>query len=71
LRYVEALTGATSPIDEPRWCGDGGVHLNLTPGSGLKRGWSCIPIGLVRFALLEMIRDDAASGSTILKDESS
>lgn len=33
--------------------------------------WSCIPIGLVRFALLEMIRDEAGSGSTILKAESS
>ena len=28
--------------------------------------WSCIPIGLVRFALLEMIRDEAGPRSTIL-----
>ncbi len=36
LQYVDEA-GRTYPIDTPRWCGDNGEHLNLTPGPGLTR----------------------------------
>jgi threonine synthase len=36
LQYV-ADDGRTYPTDMPRWCGDAGEHLNLTPGPGLTR----------------------------------
>jgi threonine synthase len=38
MQYVEVATGKTYPIDEPRWRGDSGGYLNLTPGPGLRRG---------------------------------
>ncbi|HYC45056.1 MAG TPA: threonine synthase [Burkholderiales bacterium] len=37
MQYVEPDSGKTYPIDTPRWCGDGGAYLNLTPGAGLRR----------------------------------
>jgi threonine synthase len=37
MQYIDATTGKTYPIDQPRWCGEGGAYLNLTPGRGLKR----------------------------------
>jgi threonine synthase len=37
MQFISS-TGATYPIDAPRWCGDDGSHLNLTPGRGLRRG---------------------------------
>lgn len=36
LQYVNE-NGRTYPTDTPRWCGDEGEHLNLTPGAGLTR----------------------------------
>ncbi|MGZ8153661.1 MAG: threonine synthase [Burkholderiales bacterium] len=36
LQYISA-NGRSYPTDEPRWCGDDGGHLNLTPGPGLTR----------------------------------
>jgi threonine synthase len=38
VKYIEPVSGATYPLDTPRWCADNGAHLNLTPGPGLKRG---------------------------------
>jgi threonine synthase len=38
MQYIEPKSGATYPIDEPRWRGDNGAYLNLTPGPGLRRG---------------------------------
>lgn len=37
MKYIEPVSGATYPLDTPRWCADNGAHLNLTPGPGLKR----------------------------------
>ena len=37
MQYIEPDTGRTYAIDEPRWRGEGGRHLNLTPGPGLTR----------------------------------
>jgi threonine synthase len=37
MHYVDALTGARYPLDEPRWRGDSGGHLNLGNAPGLKR----------------------------------
>ena len=37
MEYIEPVSGATYPLDTPRWCADNGAHLNLTPGPGLKR----------------------------------
>ena len=37
MRYIEPDSGTTYPLDQPRWCADGGGYLNLTPGAGLKR----------------------------------
>lgn len=38
VAYIDAATGATYAVDHPRWCGDGGGHLNLSDGRGLVRG---------------------------------
>ncbi|MCE9639710.1 MAG: threonine synthase [Betaproteobacteria bacterium] len=38
MNYIDAATGATYPLDQPRWCGDGGAHLNLGDAPGLTRG---------------------------------
>jgi threonine synthase len=37
MNFIDAVTGATYPCDEPRWCGDGGSYLNLSEGTGLTR----------------------------------
>jgi threonine synthase len=37
MYYVDALTGARYPLDEPRWRGESGGHLNLGDTAGLKR----------------------------------
>jgi threonine synthase len=36
LQYVNE-DGRTYPTDTPRWCGESGEHLNLTPGPGLSQ----------------------------------
>jgi len=36
LEYI-AENGRTYPIETPRWCGEDGAHLNLSPGPGLER----------------------------------
>ena len=38
MNYIDAATGATYPLDKPRWCGDGGAYLNLGDAPGLTRG---------------------------------
>jgi threonine synthase len=38
MNYVDSATGATYPLDKPRWCGDGGAYLNLGDAPGLTRG---------------------------------
>ena len=38
MHYIDSATGATYPLDKPRWCGDGGGHLNLGDAPGLTRG---------------------------------
>ncbi|MCX7138384.1 MAG: pyridoxal-phosphate dependent enzyme, partial [Proteobacteria bacterium] len=38
MNYIDAATGATYPLDKPRWCGDGCAHLNLGDAPGLTRG---------------------------------
>ncbi|MGQ0522110.1 MAG: threonine synthase [Betaproteobacteria bacterium] len=37
MNYVDAVTGATYPLDEPRWCADNGNPVNLGDAPGLKR----------------------------------
>ena len=37
MKYVDAATGETYPLGRPRWRGESGGHVNLTPGSGLRR----------------------------------
>src|SRR3954468_8499856 len=37
MQFIAPATGATYPIDTPRWCADDGAYLNLTPGAGLRR----------------------------------
>ena len=37
MNYIDAATGATYPLDKPRWCGDGGSYLNLGDAPGLTR----------------------------------
>jgi threonine synthase len=37
VAYLEPHTGRTYPIDQPRWCGDAGAPLLLTPLAGLTR----------------------------------
>jgi threonine synthase len=60
VRYVDPSTGRTYPISEARWCAEGGHHLNLEPGPGLRRrdvdtscrsAWryaSALPVGAER-----------------------
>ncbi len=38
MNYIDAASGATYPLDKPRWCGDGGSYLNLGDAPGLTRG---------------------------------
>jgi threonine synthase len=38
MHYVDSITGATYPLDVPRWRGDTGGHLNLGAAPGLRRG---------------------------------
>jgi threonine synthase len=38
MNYIDSATGATYPLDRPRWCGDGGAYLNLDDAPGLTRG---------------------------------
>lgn len=38
MNYIDSATGATYVLDKPRWCGDGGAHLNLGDAPGLTRG---------------------------------
>jgi threonine synthase len=38
MNYIDTATGATYPLDKPRWCGDGGAYLNLGDAPGLTRG---------------------------------
>jgi threonine synthase len=38
MNYIDAATGVTYPLDQPRWCGDGGAYLNLGDAPGLTRG---------------------------------
>jgi len=37
MHYIDAVTGARYPLDEPRWRGDSGGHLNLGDVPGLNR----------------------------------
>ncbi len=37
MSYINSATGALYPTDTPRWCGESGAHVNLTPGPGLKQ----------------------------------
>lgn len=37
MNYIDSATGATYPLDKPRWCGDGGAYLNLGDAPGLTR----------------------------------
>ena len=38
MHYIDSITGATYPLDEPRWCGESGGHVNLADAPGLVRG---------------------------------
>lgn len=38
MHYIDSITGATYPLDQPRWRGDSGGYLNLGDGPGLARG---------------------------------
>ena len=37
MHYIDSSTGATYPLNEPRWRGDSGGHLNLGDAPGLTR----------------------------------
>ena len=37
MNFVDPVSGATYPIDTPRWRSDSGGYLNLAQGAGLKR----------------------------------
>jgi threonine synthase len=37
MNYVDAVNGATYPLDAPRWCADNGNAVNLADAPGLKR----------------------------------
>ncbi len=37
MNYVDAVTGATYPLDRARWCGDSGGYLDLGDAPGLTR----------------------------------
>src|SRR5687767_14105478 len=37
MNYIDAVTGETYPLDQPRWCADNGNYLNLGPAPGIKR----------------------------------
>jgi threonine synthase len=37
MHYIDALTAVRYPLDEPRWRGDSGGHLNLGDATGLNR----------------------------------
>jgi threonine synthase len=37
ISYRDPRSGATYPIDIPRWCGDQGQPLSLSPGAGIGR----------------------------------
>jgi threonine synthase len=38
MHYVDSKTGAILPLDQPRWRGESGAHLNLGEAPGLARG---------------------------------
>jgi threonine synthase len=38
MNYIDPATGTTYSTDTARWCSDSGGYLNLTPGTGLRRG---------------------------------
>ena len=38
MNYIDAVTGETYPLDQPRWCADNGNYLNLGPSPALRRG---------------------------------
>jgi threonine synthase len=38
MNYIDPATGSTYSTDTARWCSDSGGYLNLTPGTGLRRG---------------------------------
>jgi threonine synthase len=37
MNYIEPATGRRYPFDVPRWCGDGGEHLEVETHPGLRR----------------------------------
>ena len=37
MHYIDSATGARYSLDEPRWRGDAGAHLNLGDARGLRR----------------------------------
>ena len=37
MHYIDSITGATYPLDQPRWRGDSGGYLNLGDAPGLSR----------------------------------
>ena len=38
MHYIDSKTGARYPLEEPRWRGESGAHVNLGDAPGLKRG---------------------------------
>lgn len=38
ISYRDPRSGATYPLEIPRWCASNGQPLSLTPGAGLRRG---------------------------------
>jgi threonine synthase len=37
MQFIDPTSGTTYPIERARWRADSGSHLNLTPGTGLRR----------------------------------
>jgi threonine synthase len=64
MHYVDAITGATYALGEPRWRGDSGGHLNLGDAPGLRRtDIDSAANSLWRYRKALLI--DAASGVTL------
>ncbi|MGH9651252.1 MAG: hypothetical protein ACRD3I_12375, partial [Terriglobales bacterium] len=37
MHYIDSLTGASYPLEQPRWRGESGGHVNLGDAPGLTR----------------------------------
>lgn len=65
MHYIDAITGATYPLDRPRWCADNGNPVNLGDAPGLKRAdidRDCYSVWRYAKALLVESRNSVTMG---------